>query len=623
MKRGPLTRAQSKTMTSKNDYKKLKNEENIEFENVSRKKTSADEDADDESLHGKTLNRMKPKADDAKSNSEVDYDKSDEDAADDDDKDNEDDDKELIDPKSKKTSQQNVKKDLNNIALLMFLYFLQGIPLGLTGSLPYILSSRKVSYADQGTFSFAFWPFSLKLLWAPIVDSLFIQKIGRRKSWLVPVQYMIGLFMIMFANYTKNLLEGTGSNHDIYVLTAIFFMFTFLAATQDIVVDGWALTMLSKENVSWGSTCNTVGQTAGWFVGNVLFLTIESADFSNKYLRPLFSLPDQTYGLVTIDKFMFYFGIIFIISTTLVFLFKKEVDNSEENSPKSKSFEDSLTVKQTYKLMWNLLWLAPIKKIILILMTVKISFAAESMSYLKLIEAGVPKEKLALLSVPLTPLQILLPLLISRYTNGPYPFNFFIKSIPYRLVAGIVVMLWVYATPFFKDSNNDYPFYYYILCFFISVLHSIFVYAMFVSQMAFFSRISDKKIGGTYMTFLNTISNMGGNWPSTSALYLASVITIKACALVQTVNVSSVNSTILNMTNATLNELINKNSCSNDTETNDCTKLGGNCETKLNAFYLETVVCTIFGIFWILVFRKVMYNLQSLPKKSWKLSKLN
>ena len=32
----------------------------------------------------------------------------------------------------------------------------------------------------------------------------------------------------------------------IYILTSIFFMFTFLAATQDIVVDGWALTMLSK-----------------------------------------------------------------------------------------------------------------------------------------------------------------------------------------------------------------------------------------------------------------------------------------------------------------------------------------------------------------------------------------
>jgi PAT family acetyl-CoA transporter-like MFS transporter 1 len=79
----------------------------------------------------------------------------------------------------------SLKKDFPSILLLMFLYFLQWIPLGLIGSLPYILSARKVSYADQGTFSFAMWPFSLKLLWAPIVDSLFIRKLGRRKSWFV------------------------------------------------------------------------------------------------------------------------------------------------------------------------------------------------------------------------------------------------------------------------------------------------------------------------------------------------------------------------------------------------------------------------------------------------------
>jgi hypothetical protein len=107
-----------------------------------------------------------------------------------------------------KPKTQNIRKDLKNISLLMFLYFLQGIPLGLTGSLPFILSSRKVSYADQGTFSFAFWPFSLKLLWAPIVDSVFFKSIGRRKSWLIPIQYLLGIFLIVFASFTRELVEG-------------------------------------------------------------------------------------------------------------------------------------------------------------------------------------------------------------------------------------------------------------------------------------------------------------------------------------------------------------------------------------------------------------------------------
>merc|ERR1712127_1015092 len=167
--------------------------------------------------------------------------------------------------------------------------------------------------------------------------------------------------------------------------------------------------MLSRDNVSWASTCNTVGQTAGWFVGNVLFLTLESADFSNKYLRPLLRLEQSDRGLVTIDKFMVFFGIVFIVSTTLVMIFKKgEAEVSKESSKSSNSgdkvvkfSEENLTVRQTYELMWRLIWLAPIKKMILILLTVKVSFAADTLSYLKLIESGVPKAKLALLAVPL------------------------------------------------------------------------------------------------------------------------------------------------------------------------------------------------------------------------------
>lgn len=71
-----------------------------------------------------------------------------------------------------------------------------------------------------------------------MVDSLFFESIGRRKSWLVPVQYLIGIFMYTFSDYLHEMMEQTVtySKADIYTLTAIFFMFTFLAATQDIAV---------------------------------------------------------------------------------------------------------------------------------------------------------------------------------------------------------------------------------------------------------------------------------------------------------------------------------------------------------------------------------------------------
>lgn len=76
--------------------------------------------------------------------------------------------------------QPGIRGELGNISLLLFLYVLQGIPLGLAGSIPLILQSKNVSYKDQAFFSFVFWPFSLKLLWAPLVDALYLTRFGRR-----------------------------------------------------------------------------------------------------------------------------------------------------------------------------------------------------------------------------------------------------------------------------------------------------------------------------------------------------------------------------------------------------------------------------------------------------------
>lgn len=54
------------------------------------------------------------------------------------------------------------------------------------------------------------------------------------------------------------------------------------------------------------------------------------------------------------------------------------------------------------------------------------------MTGLELIERGVTRESLALLAIPLTPLQIVLPFIISKYTAGTKPLNIYVKSYPFR-----------------------------------------------------------------------------------------------------------------------------------------------------------------------------------------------
>lgn len=220
---------------------------------------------------------------------------------------------------------ERIGKDKNSILLLLLLYFLQGIPMGLAGSVPIILQTKKVGYRQQALFSLVQWPFTVKLLWAPLVDSLYNQHFGRRKSWLVPSQYLIGFTMILLSFFINNLMGDSDSAPNVIFLTAMFFFLYTLAATQDIAVDGWALTMLSKENVGLASTCNCVGQTAGFFVSYTIFLAFNSPEFCNNYMR---SIPQET-GVADLPSFLFYFGLVFIVVTSGVWWFKREKPEEE------------------------------------------------------------------------------------------------------------------------------------------------------------------------------------------------------------------------------------------------------------------------------------------------------
>ncbi len=48
-------------------------------------------------------------------------------------------------------------------------------------------------------------------------------------------------------------------------------------------------------------------------------------------------------------------------------------------------------------------------------------------------------------------------------------------------------------------------------------------------MMAFSAQVSDPVVGGTYMTLLNTLNNLGGNWPVTVALSVVDRLTWAQC----------------------------------------------------------------------------------------------
>ncbi|KAG4068279.1 hypothetical protein HA402_007799 [Bradysia odoriphaga] len=494
----------------------------------------------------------------------------------------------------------NLKGDYGNIAILLLLYMLQGIPLGISSAVPILLQNRGVSYSEQAGFTFAYYPYTMKILWAPIVDSVYIKWFGRRKSWLVPAQFILGVFMLFVAHNVDEWMGGSGNGPQMVLLTSIFFVMWFLAATQDIAVDGWALTMLKREHVGFAATCNAVGITAGGFLGYVVFLVLESKEFANKYV---FSEPREE-GLITLAGFLQFWGVVFLGVTLLIAIFKRESPDAAGELEANPDYG----IAKAYPILWKVLNVKPIIKFALILLTAKASFAAcDAVTTLKLIDYGIPKDKIALLSIPLVPLQILLPFFISRFTTGPHPMTFYIKSFPFRLIMTIVIAAFVYATPSIivnDGTSKTIPTYFYVIMVTIYMIYQVPLRGMFVAEMAFMSRISDPLVGGTYMTLLNTISNLGGRWVKTFFLWLVDVITWQACIADE-----------FYQGNVTFT--LTDNKCADKVEKSECITNGGTCRIDVDGYYIEVALNVIYGVIWYQWGKRVLTYLQDVPRHEW------
>lgn len=114
-----------------------------------------------------------------------------------------------------------------------------------------------------------------------------------------------------------------------------------------------------RRNVGHASTCNTVGQTAGYFLGHVVFLALESKDFANAFIN---STPQPT-GIVTMAGYMQFWAYVFFISTTLVAIFKSEAEIHED---------DDMGIADTYKLTKRILLLPSVILVSIFLLTAKI-----------------------------------------------------------------------------------------------------------------------------------------------------------------------------------------------------------------------------------------------------------
>ncbi|WP_151981480.1 MFS transporter [Acinetobacter guerrae] len=154
--------------------------------------------------------------------------------------------------------------------LLFSLYWAQGLPVGfMTHALPVILRSQGVSLAQIGGFGLLMLPWSIKILWAPLVDRFGYSKIGHYRSWILPTQIFSVVILVILSFYP---IDSLGQTHYLFLFFVLLLFLNLTGATQDIATDGLAVNLLKTDQQHWGNTFQVIGSRLGFIVGGGVLL---------------------------------------------------------------------------------------------------------------------------------------------------------------------------------------------------------------------------------------------------------------------------------------------------------------------------------------------------------------
>jgi len=143
------------------------------------------------------------------------------------------------------------------------LYFAQGIPWGFMAvTLPaFLVTKYDVGESEIGHLkAVILWPWSLKLIWAPIMDTFTFRRMGRRRPWILGAELLMSVTLLGMLG-----IEDLPGNIDLLVwMYVIHNIFTSL---QDVCTDAMAVDLLPPDEqgkmngLMWGA--KMVGRAAG------------------------------------------------------------------------------------------------------------------------------------------------------------------------------------------------------------------------------------------------------------------------------------------------------------------------------------------------------------------------
>lgn len=155
------------------------------------------------------------------------------------------------------------RSEVANLLRIAGMYIVQGLPVGFfSKQLPVQLRLQGYSLKQLGVLGFLGFPWFLKVFVAPYVDTHWYAGLGRRKSWILPLQALLCFIMVL-----------AGLNTAPMGLALLIVAMNFCTAMQDIAVDGLAIDTATPATLGWVNSVQIVGFKVGIMIGGGLLAT--------------------------------------------------------------------------------------------------------------------------------------------------------------------------------------------------------------------------------------------------------------------------------------------------------------------------------------------------------------
>ncbi len=163
------------------------------------------------------------------------------------------------------SSRRDAAAAVHRLSVMLVLGFASGLPLALSGpALQAWLTMDGLDVSRIGFITLVSLPYTLKFLWAPLMDRLDLPLLGRRRGWIVLTQALLALALLALADASPVSAMGR--------FAALGVVVAFLSASQDVVVDAYGTDVLTARERGLGSSLKVLGYRIAMILSGSIIL---------------------------------------------------------------------------------------------------------------------------------------------------------------------------------------------------------------------------------------------------------------------------------------------------------------------------------------------------------------